>query len=665
HPHGDQAIYDALVRLAQDFAARYPLVDGQGNFGNIDGDNPAAMRYTESKLTWIAERLLEGLDEDAVDFKDSYDGLEKEPVVLPAGFPNLLANGASGIAVGMATSIPPHNVSEICAALLHLLERPDCDHGALLERLPGPDFPTGGVLVEPPESIRAAYETGRGAFRLRARWAKEEQARGVWRIVVTEIPYQVQKSKLIERLAELVTSKKIPIFGDVRDESAEDVRIVLEPKSRTVDPALLMETLFKHSDLEVRAQLNMNVLRDGRTPAVLSLKECLQVYLDHRRDVIVRRARHRLAKVDHRLEVLDGYLVAYLNLDRVIQIIREEDEPKPVMIAEFNLSDVQVEAILNMRLRSLRRLEEAAIRRERSELLSERDDLRALLGDSDRQWAKVRVEVKTLGEKCAAQSFGARRTRFGSAAEVEEVPLEAMIEREPITVICSQQGWIRAQKGHIALDADVKYKDGDGPRHIFHAETTDKLMVVASDGRFYTLGADKLPGGRGMGEPVRLMIDLGQEDDIVDLFVAQAGAKRVIASSDGRGFVVAEDDALAQTRSGKQILVLDGAARAQATARVSGDLLAVVGRNRKMLVFPVAELPEMTRGKGVILQRYKKGDLLSGLSDVAVFDAASGVTWRDPAGRTRTEAEVDPWRGARASAGAEAPRGFPKDNRFS
>ncbi|MCI4663188.1 MAG: DNA topoisomerase IV subunit A [Neomegalonema sp.] len=661
HPHGDQAIYDALVRLAQDFAVRYPIVDGQGNFGNIDGDSAAAMRYTESRMTEVARMLLEGLDEDAVDLKETYDGLEEEPVVLPAAFPNLLANGASGIAVGMATSIPPHNVGEICDALLALIKKPSIDIEALVELVPGPDFPTGGILIEPRESIVSAYSTGRGAFRLRARWAKEDLSRGLWRIVITEIPYQVQKSKLIERLAELVTAKKVPILGDVIDESAEDVRIIIEPKSKTVDPNILMETLFKLTDLETRFSLNMNVLVDGKTPEVVSLKSALQIYLDHRRDVLLRRSRHRLSKIARRLEILEGYLKAYLNLDRVIEIIRTEDEPKPSLVMEFALTDVQAEAILNMRLRSLRRLEEMEIRKERESLLDEQAELTALTLDEKGQWKRVGGEIKEVKKKFGPGASGAeRRSTFGDVAQLEEMPLEAMIEREPITVICSAKGWIRAMKGHLAPDAEVKYKDGDEERFLIHAQTTDKLLLFATNGRFYTIGCDKLPSGRGMGEPLRLTIDLGEGDDIVDLFVPEKGAKRLVASSDGRGFVALEDEVMAQTRAGRQVLAPTAPATARASARIQGDMVAIVGENRKMLAFPVAELPEMNRGKGVILQRYKQG----GLSDVASYQGAAGLSWQDPAGRTRTEADMSAWEAARATQGVDAPRGFPKDNRF-
>ncbi len=671
HPHGDQAIYDALVRLAQDFNMRYPLVDGQGNFGNIDGDNPAAARYTEARGTAAAFALMDGLNEDAVDFRPNYDGSESEPVVLPAAFPNLLANGSSGIAVGMATNIPPHNLDELIGACLHLIKTPDARDDTLLNYIPGPDFPTGGVLVESPEAIAQAYRTGRGAMRVRARWEVEDLGRGQWQIVVTEIPYQVQKSKLIERIAELITAKKIPILADIRDESAEDVRIILEPRSRSVEPQVLMETLFRQSDLETRFNLNMNVLIDGRTPKVCSLKEVLRAFLDHRREVLLRRSRHRLDKIAKRLEVLEGYLIAYLNLDRVIQIIRTEDEPKPVMMAEFGLSDVQAEAILNMRLRALRKLEEMEIRQERDELIAEQDDLRALLADEAAQWARISDQLREV-RKAFGKSApgGARRTLIEEAAEVEEVPLEAMIEREPITVVCSKMGWIRAMKGHIALDSELKFKDGDGPRFVFHAETTDKLLMFGANGRFYTLAASNLPGGRGMGEPVRLMVDLPNEVEMVTLFAHKPGAKLIVASSAGDGFVVAEEDVLAQTRSGKQALNLKPGVAAVACKRVGGDHVATVGNNRKLLVFPLAELPEMARGKGVRLQKVPAGSApldasASGLSDVTTFDLANGLSWLDPAGRTRTETDLSDWLGKRAGAGRMAPRGFPRDNRFT
>ena len=663
HPHGELSVYDALVRAAQDFSLRYPLIDGQGNFGNIDGDNAAAQRYTEARLTAVAAAMLEGLDEDAVDLRPTYDGSEEEPVVLPAAFPNLLANGAAGIAVGMATSIPPHNVGELCAALLHLIKAPNSPDEALLAHVPGPDFPTGGVLVEPPESIARAYATGRGGFRLRARWQVEDLGRGTWQIVVTEIPYQVQKSKLVERLAELVTTKKVPILADVRDESAEDIRLVLEPRARTVDAAVLMETLFKLSDLETRFPLNMNALIDGRTPRVCSLRDLLLAFLGHRREVLQRRARFRLGKIAARLEILDGYIIAYLNLDRVIQIIRTEDEPKPVMMAEFGLTDTQAEAILNMRLRSLRKLEEMELRAERDRLLAEQADLTALLEDDRKQWSRIGAEIREMDKRFGKASLGgARRTEIAAAPDIEDIPLDAMIEREPVTVLCSQQGWIRALKGHVPLDAEQKYRDGDGPRFAFHAETTDKLLLLAASGRVFTLAADKLPGGRGMGEPLRLMVDLAQDDAPVALVAHRPGTKRLVASTAGDGFVVAEVDLIAQTRAGKQLLNLAPSAKAAVFAPVQGDSVAVVGENRKLLVFLRDELPELGRGKGVRLQKYKDG----GLSDAITFNRAEGLSWLDPAGRRRvvTGPELADYMGHRGGAGRMAPRGFPRDNRF-
>ena len=685
HPHGDGAIYDAMARLAQDFVIRYPLVDGQGNFGNIDGDNPAASRYTEARMSAAAEALLDGLDEDAVDFRDNYDGTRREPVVLPAAFPNLLANGAAGIAVGMATNIPPHNLDELIGACLHLIKTPDARDDTLLNYIPGPDFPTGGVIVEPKENIAEAYRTGRGAFRLRARWEVEDLGRGQWQVVVTEIPYQVQKSKLIEKLAELIQTKKVSLLADVRDESADDIRIVLEPRSRNVVPDVLMGLLFKHSELETRFSLNMNVLIDGLTPKVCSLKEVLRAFLDHRREVLQRRSRHRMAQIDHRLEVLEGFIIAFLNLDRVIDIIRYDAEPKAALMREDwsrdfvratdesdyqspppgdgELSEVQADAILNMRLRSLRRLEELELLRERDALMEERAGLEDLLEDEGLQWARISDELREVRAKFGAKApGGARRTTFGEAGEVEEVPLEAMIDREPITVVCSQMGWIRAMTGHIDLSRELKFKDGDGPRFIFHAETTDRLLLLGSTGRFYTLSCANLPGGRGMGEPVRLMVDLPQEAQIVDLFVHRPGARLLIASSAGDGFVVPEDEVVAQTRAGKQVLNVKAPHVAKVCRRVEGDHVAVVGENRKLVVFPLDELPEMNRGKGVRLQKYKDG----GLSDARTFTLAEGLSWLDPAGRTRTVGPKDlaEWIGKRASAGRMAPRGFPRDNRF-
>jgi len=674
------------VRLAQDFAVRYPLIDGQGNFGNVDGDNAAAMRYTESRLTEVAQALLEGLGEDAVDLRPTYDGEEEEPVVLPAAFPNLLANGSSGIAVGMATNIPPHNADDLCAALLHLIKFPNATVEKLVELIPGPDFPTGGALVEPRESIIESYRTGRGSFRLRAVWHTEDLGRGQYQIVVDEIPYQVQKSKLVEKIAELVNAKKIPILADVRDESAEDVRLVLEPRSRSVDPEMLMETLYKNSDLEVRFPLNMNVLIDGRTPRVCSLREVLLAFLGHRREVLLRRSRFRLEKIAHRLEVLEGYIIAFLNLDRVIEIIRTEDEPKQVMMAEFSLSDVQAEAILNMRLRSLRKLEEMELRREHADLLAEQADLKALVADGGLQWDRIAEQIREMREKFGAPKrfrgvtfiddlkrlkaqhrndypLGARRTGFADPPTIEEVPIEAMIEREPITVVCSEMGWIRAMKGHIALDSDLKFKDGDGPRFLFHAETTDKILLFGANGRFYTLGCDKLPGGRGMGEPVRLSVDLPNDVAMVALFLHKPGTRRLVASSAGDGFIVPEEEVIAQTRAGKVVLNVKDEVKAVVCAEVTGDHVAVSGENRKLLVFPVEELPEMTRGKGVRLQKYKDG----GLADARSFAISDGLQWKESGGRTRTVAGDDllEWIGKRATAGRMAPRGFPRDNRFT
>ncbi|WP_101341943.1 DNA topoisomerase IV subunit A [Cereibacter azotoformans] len=684
HPHGDAAIYDAMARLAQDFNVRYPLVDGQGNFGNIDGDNPAASRYTEARLTPIAELLMEGLAENAVDFRPNYDGTLEEPVVMPAAFPHLLANGASGIAVGMATNIPPHNLDELIEGCLAMIRDPAIADEALVGLIPGPDFPTGGVIVEPKESILEGYRTGRGAFRLRAKWQTEDLGRGTWQIVVTEIPYQVQKSKLIERLAELIQTKKVPALADVRDESADDVRIVLEPRARTVDPEMLMGMLFRNSDLEVRFSMNMNVLIDGRTPKVCSLKEVLRAFLDHRREVLIRRSEHRMEKIDHRLEVLGGLIVAFLNLDRVIDIIRYDEEPKRALMAETwgrkfkratsekdyvgpgagpgELTEVQAEAILNMRLRSLRRLEEMELLAERDALTAERADLADLVGSEPRQWERIGADLgeirKLFGKWTVA---GARRTQFAEAGEVEEVPLEAMIEREPITVICSKMGWIRAMKGHQPLGSEVKFKDGDGPRFMFHAETTDRLLLVGSNGRFYTLTGASLPGGRGMGEPVRLMVDLPNEAEIADLIIWRPGEKLLLASSAGDGFVVPSEEVLAQTRAGKAVLSMKDGVTTAVCRPIRGDHVAVVGQNRKLLVFPLSELPEMARGKGVRLQKYKDG----GLSDAITFELARGLSWKDPAGRTRTETDLAEWTGARAGAGKMAPRGFPRDNRFN
>ncbi len=684
HPHGDAAIYDAMARLAQDFNVRYPLVDGQGNFGNIDGDNPAAARYTEARLTAVAEALMEGLAENAVDFRPNYDGTLEEPVVMPAAFPNLLANGSSGIAVGMATNIPPHNLDELIQGCHALLANPDTTDDALVSLIPGPDFPTGGIIVENRATILDSYRTGRGSFRTRARWQIEDLGRGMWQIVVTEIPYQVAKSKLIERLAELVNLKKVPLLADVRDESADDIRIVLEPRSRTVDADQLMAALFRNSELESRFSLNMNVLIDGKVPKVCSLKEVLRAFLDHRRDVLKRRSQHRVDKIDARLEILEGFLITFLNLDRVIDIIRYDEDPKRALMAENwgkkhkraisekdyvppaegkgQLNEVQAEAILNMRLRSLRRLEEMELIAERDALVKERADLAALLSSDEAQWHRIGFELEEVRKAFGkGTKLGARRTTFAEAGETIEITADSMIEREPITVICSQMGWIRALKGHVDLSLEQKFKDGDAARFAFHAETTDKILIIAANGRFFTLTGVNLPGGRGMGEPVRLMVDLPNDIAIMDLMIFRPGEKLLLASSAGDGFIVTSDEVLAQTKAGKQVLTLAEGAKTAVCRRVQGDHVAVVGENRKVLIFPLAQVPEMTKGKGVRLQKYKDG----GLSDATTFTLAQGLSWKDPAGRTRTETDLLMWQGNRAATGAMAPRGFPRDNRFN
>ncbi|MGH6887626.1 MAG: DNA topoisomerase IV subunit A [Rhizomicrobium sp.] len=662
HPHGEQAVYDALVRLAQDFAVRYPLVEGQGNFGNVDGDNPAAMRYTESRLTAVAQTLLEGLDEDAVDFRPNYDGVEREPVVLPAAFPNLLANGASGIAVGMATSIPPHNAGEICAALLALIENPDLPESKMLKHVKGPDFPTGGIIVDDPATIADAYRTGRGSFRVRARWEKIEGARGSWQIVVNQVPYQIQKAKLIERLAELIEQKKAPLLEDVCDESTDEVRIVLTPRSRAADPALLMEQLFRATDLEVRIPLNMNVLDGGLIPKVMSLGQVLRAFLAHRRDVLKRRTTHRLEKIGARLEVLDGYLAVYLNLDKVIRIIRNEEEPKPKLMKAFALTEVQAEAILNMRLRALRKLEETEIRRDHAALTCEQKDLRKLLGSEKFQSARLAQEVRAIDEKFGLKTaIGKRRTSFAAPPEIaaEADVLDSLVEREAITVVCSEKGWLRAFRGHQEPSDAIKYREGDRARFWLHAETTDRLMLFATDGRFFTLDCARLPGGRGNGEAIRSFIDLPPEADIVTMFVHRGGRKLLLAASTGHGFVTSEDDAVALKRVGKQVMNLQSGTEASVCGVVEGDSLAVIGENRKLLVFALAEVPELARGRGVILQRYKDGDLL----DARCFSWKRGV--RDANGRTWSAGELKDWKGARAQAGRLAPRGFPRSGKFA
>ena len=658
HPHGDAAIYDAMVRLAQEFAMRYPLVDGQGNFGNIDGDNAAAMRYTEARMSNVARLLLDGIDEDAVDFRATYDGESEEPVILPAAFPNLLANGAQGIAVGMATSIPPHNVLELADAILHLIRYPNAGHDTISGFVKGPDFPTGGVLVEDPATIAEAYKTGRGSFRVRADWTVEKEKGGAWKIIVTAIPYQVQKSRLVEKMAEMLNDKKLPVLADIRDESAEDLRLVLEPKSRRIDPVLMMESLFKLTDLESRVSLNLNVLDASGKPGVLSLKSALLEWIDHRLVVLQRRSRYRLGKIASRLEVLEGYLVVYLNLDEVIAIIREEDNPKTRLMERFGLNENQANAILDMRLRSLRKLEEMEIRGEREKLEEEKTGLTSLLADEDQQRRSVARDVKSL--KTDFARIDQRRTRLDSVPEVEGDPMDMLVEKEPITVICSEKGWIRAAKGHLASDAEVKFKEGDGPAFMVHAETTDRILVAADNGRFYTLSADKLPGGRGFGEPVSLMVELGADTTIINLFPARGGEILIVADT-GHGFITATDQVMAQTRNGKQVLTLPKGVKAAVARPAIGDMVAVVGSNRKLLVFPRDDLPVMGRGRGVMLQRYRDGTL----GDARCFNRADGLSWVQSGGRNRTEPDTTPWQGKRGSAGRVAPTGFPRPARFT
>ena len=664
HPHGDQSIYDALVRLAQDFSSRYPLVDGQGNFGNIDGDGAAAYRYTEARMTEVASLLLEDLEDNTVDFRPNYDGTVEEPVVLPGAFPNLLANGSTGIAVGMATSIPPHNVAEICDAALHLIKTPGASVDKLAQFVVGPDFPTGGIIIDKRDDIIEAYRTGRGGFKVRARWQKEELARGGWQIVVTEIPYLVQKSKLIERIAELLNDKKLTLLGDVRDESAEDIRVVLEPKTRNIDPEVLMEQMFRNTELETRIPLNMNVLSGGKVPRVMSLKDVLREWLDHRREVLQRKSQFRLDAIARRLEILGGYLIAYLNIDEVIRIIREEDEPKPALMTRFKINDVQAEAILNLRLRALRKLEEMQIRTENDSLLKEQTGLKALLGSEDQQWSHISENIRSLKETFSKKTpLGRRRTDFSEAPVIDVDLDQAMIEKEPVTIVCSDKGWIRAMKGHVEDESALAYKDGDKGKYIVRAQTTDKVMLFSSSGKFFTLEASKLPGGRGHGEPVRLLADIDATDAIVGLFIYQAGAKRLIASTEGDGFIVAEDDCLANTRKGKQVLNVKTPAEALICSVVadSADHIATIGENRKMLIFKRDELSEMARGKGVRLQKFKDG----GLSDTRAFKLAEGLSWTDSSGRNWTVTDLAEWIGERAQAGRLPPRGFPKNNKFS
>jgi topoisomerase-4 subunit A len=663
HPHGDQAIYDAMVRLAQNFASRYPLVDGQGNFGNIDGDNPAAYRYTEARMTDVARLLLEGIDEDGVEFRPNYDGQSKEPVVLPGGFPNLLANGSQGIAVGMATSIPPHNAAELCDAALHLIDKPDAKSKSLLKWVKGPDFPTGGIVVDSKESIAEAYTTGRGSFRTRAKWTQEEGARGTWVVVITEIPWLVQKSRLVEKIAELLNEKKLPLVGDVRDESAEDVRLVIEPKSRAVDPALMMESLFRLTELESKISLNLNVLIKGKIPKVVGLAECLREWLDHLRDVLVRRSNFRKTQIENRLEILGGYLIAYLNIDKVIKIIRTEDEPKPALIKAFKLTDVQADAILNMRLRSLRKLEEFEIRTEEKDLRGELKGIKALLGSETEQWSKVGEQVRKVRDLFGPKTpLGKRRTMFADAPEHDLAAIEeAFVEREPCTVVISEKGWVRTLKGHVEDISGLAFKTDDKLDHAFFAETTSKLLLFATNGKFYSLDVAKLPGGRGHGEPIRMFIDMEQDAAIVSLFVHKGERKFLIASSEGQGFVVKEEDCVGNTRKGKQVLNVTMPNEACAIATVAGDTVAVIGTNHKMVLFPLDQVPEMARGRGVRLQKYSSAKL----SDVAVFELKAGLTWKDSAGREQSMSakELSDWRGNRADAGRLA-GGLPKSNKF-
>src|ERR1700757_960207 len=663
HPHGDQAIYDALVRLAQDFSSRYPLVDGQGNFGNIDGDNAAAYRYTEARMTDVAQLLLDGIDEDAVDFKANYDGQTKEPVVLPGGFPNLLANGSQGIAVGMATSIPPHNAAELCDAALHLIDKPDAKSKSLLKWVKGPDFPTGGIIVDSKEMIAEAYATGRGSFRVRARWKKEETGRGTYNIVITQIPWLVQKSRLVEKLAELINEKKLPLVGDVRDESAEDIRLVIEPRARTVDAELMMESLFKLTELESRIPLNLNVLVKGRVPKVLGLAEVLREWLDHLRDVLIRRSNYRKGQIEHRLEILGGYLIAYLNIHKVIKIIRTEDEPKPVLMKTFKLTEVQAEAILNMRLRSLRKLEEMEIRTEDKDLRKELKEIEALLASEAEQWGKVSEQIKKVRDIFGPKTqLGKRRTQFADAPEHDLAAIEeAFVEREPVTVVVSEKGWVRTLKGHVDDLSGLAFKTDDKLDHAFFAETTSKLLLLGTNGKFYSLEVAKLPGGRGHGEPIRMFVDMEQDAAIVSLFVNKGERKFLIASTEGQGFIVREEDCVGNTRKGKQVMNVEMPNEARAIATVAGDMVAVIGTNHKMVIFAIDQVPEMARGRGVRLQKYTSASL----SDVTTFDSREGLAWKDSAGRDQsmTMKELADWRGNRADAGRLA-HGLPKSNKF-
>lgn len=660
HPHGDSAVYMAMVRLAQDFSVRYPMVDGQGNFGNIDGDGPAAMRYTEARLTEYAIAMMEGLNENAVDMRETYDGEEHEPVIMPSMVPNLLCNGSSGIAVGMATNIPPHNLSEVCDALLYLIDNPECREEPLVRKIKGPDFPTGGIIVDSFESILNTYKQGKGSFRLRARWETEDLGHGQYQIVIKEIPYQVQKSKLIEKIASLLLEKKLPLLSDVRDESTHDVRIVLEPKNRTVNAQMLMEHLFKQTELEIRFAMNMNVLDSDGVPRVMSIKEVLSEFLAHRHKVLIRRVNYRLDKINARLEILSGYLVAYLNLDEIIRIIREEEDPKAVMMAKFALTDNQAEAILNMKLRNLRKLEESEIRKEFDDLTAEKGELEALLADEKLRWQAIGSEIKQIREKFGKKTaLGRRRTDFAEVPDDIEVPIEALVEKEPITVILSKKGWIRCIKGHSALNEDFKFKDDDALQAAIHAQTTDKIILFDTSGKFFNINASEIPSGRGFGQPLRLMVDLGIEDNISEMFVFDPKAQYLIASNSGKGFLVDENHILAQTRNGRKIMNLGEGEKAVFCKRICGDMVAIIGDNRKLLVFKLEEIPTMARGRGVTLQKYKDG----GMADVQIFKEEEGFTY-NRAGGCKTETELLNWLGHRGQVGKLAPFGFPKSNKF-
>ena len=660
HPHGDSAVYQAMARLAQDFSVRYPLVDGQGNFGNIDGDGPAAMRYTEARLTEFAIALMEGLNENAVDFRETYDGEEHEPVVMPAAVPNLLCNGTSGIAVGMATNIPPHNLSEVCDALLYQIENPECDMEPLVKRLKGPDFPTGGIIVDSFASILETYKTGRGYFRIRARWETEDLSHGQYQIIIKEIPYQVQKSKLIEKIASLLQEKKLPLLSDVRDESTHDVRIVLEPKNRTVDAKLLMEHLFKQTDLEIRFSMNMNVLDSDGVPRVMSIQEVLREFLNHRLVVLKRRSNFRLDKINTRMEILSGYLIAYLNLDEIIRIIREEDDPKTQLIATFKLTDNQAEAILNMKLRNLRKLEEEEIRGEYDSLAAEKESLETLLSSEAKMWEAVAAEIKATKEKFGKKTaLGRRRTEFAEVPDDIEVPVEVFVEKEPITIILSQKGWIRCLKGHTDLNEEFKFKDDDSLLKAIHAQTTDKIVLFDTSGKFFNISGSEIPSGRGFGQPLRLMVDLGNNDNICDMFVFEPKTQYLIASNTGKGFLVDENHIIAQTRNGRKIMNLGDGEKTVFCKKITGDMVAAIGDNRKLLVFKVEEIPTMARGRGVTLQKYKDG----GLSDIQIFNEKEGFVY-NRAGGTKTETELLSWLGHRGQVGKLAPFGFPKNNKF-